>query len=447
MFSCAQTPTEQSTVVVSGKPVDFTIAAAKTINSVVHIRTEMLQKSTVWDLFYLDPFFDFFQKQPSMTYQSYGSGVILSKDGYIVTNNHVVEGAVKIIVTLNDKREYEAVTIGTDAKNDLALLKIDADDDIFPIQYGNSDNVKIGEWVLAVGNPYNLTSTVTAGIVSAKARNLNLLGNNTSISTFIQTDAAVNSGNSGGALVNVNGELIGINAAIASNTGSYAGYSFAIPVNIVKKVVSDLEKYGRVQHVDMGAVFEEIRGEKAKELHLSNVKGLLASKVASKKAADLAGIKNGDILLSINGKEVNSSSELKEILEQHLPGDIINCKILRNNKNENIKLTLQNMLGTTSVIKKDDKIAAAKLGAKLAPISEQIKSRFRIRYGLQVTDIEAGALKTAGVKDSFVITSVNGMSVASEDDIENILFNVEGNILIEGFYPSNGYIYKYKVLI
>ena len=250
LFSCTGRETEAqqpSHNYVRPAYVDLTPAAEHTVNTVVHINAEMLQKNSMWDNFFSDPFFNFFnfQAQPQV-YQAYGSGVILSTDGYIVTNNHVVENAQKITVTLNDQRKFQAEIIGTDVETDLALLKIDAKG-LDYIEYGNSDEVRLGEWVLAVGNPYNLNSTVTAGIVSAKARNLDILGKNTRVESFIQTDAAVNSGNSGGALVNIQGKLIGINAAIASNTGSYAGYSFAIPVNVVKKVVADLKQYGHVK--------------------------------------------------------------------------------------------------------------------------------------------------------------------------------------------------------
>ena len=268
---CAQQNTQSnSSSYGGGGYVDLTQAAAKTINTVVHINAEMMQKHSMWDNFFQDPFFSFFNIQPQQQlYQAYGSGVIIDKDGYIVTNNHVVEGAIKITVTFNDKRKYEATLVGADPLCDLALLKINASD-LEAIQYGNSDNIQIGEWVLAVGNPYNLNSTVTAGIISAKTRNLNILGGNTSVESFIQTDAAVNSGNSGGALVNAQGKLIGINAAIASNTGSYAGYSFAIPVNMVKKIVEDLKNHGRVQRVNIGASFIEIDEVKAEELKLEN---------------------------------------------------------------------------------------------------------------------------------------------------------------------------------
>ncbi|MDR2408284.1 MAG: trypsin-like peptidase domain-containing protein [Bacteroidales bacterium] len=426
-------------------PVDFTYAAENTINAVIHISAEMQQKSSLFDLFFQDPFLNFFGQPQTRVYQAYGSGVILSSDGYIITNNHVVEGATKIKVTLNDKRTFEAAIVGTDEKNDLALLKVEAKN-LHNIKYGNSDEVRLGEWVLAVGNPYNLTSTVTAGIVSAKARNLNILGGNTSVSSFIQTDAAVNSGNSGGALVNTAGELIGINAAIASNTGSFAGYSFAIPVNIVKKVVDDLMKYGRVQRVFFGASFSEMDGSKAENLHLNNAKGIQVFKIEPNKSADNAGIKEGDILLSINKHEVNSFSELKEILDQHIPGDVIVCKIIREQKELEIKVTLKNIIGTTDIIRKGDKVALQKLGIEVEPISDQIKARYRVNNGLHVTKIKDGLLKAAGIQNDFVITAIDKRSVATENDIERILEDKEGIIRIEGFYP-NGYVYGYNIIM
>ena len=457
LTSCAQTtndnqqPTTKNTNNRS-KPVDFTYAAENTINAVVHISAEMQHKSSVYDLFFgnsdlffgNNPLWDLFGQPQTHTYQAYGSGVIITEDGYIVTNNHVVEGATKITVTSNDKREYEAEIIGTDEKNDLALLKVKASG-LHTISYGNSDDVRIGEWVLAVGNPFNLTSTVTAGIVSAKARNLNILGGNTSVSSFIQTDAAVNSGNSGGALVNIDGELIGVNAAIASNTGSFAGYSFAIPVNIVKKVVNDLKKYGRVQRVSFGASFSEMDAKKADEMHLNNAKGIQFSKIEPDRAADKAGIKEGDILLAIDGHEVNSSSELKEILEQHVPGNVVSCRLIRSQKEYDTKVTLKNVQGTTNIIRKEDKVALSKLRIEVEPINEQVKARYRVKNGLLITKIHNGLLKSAGVKDDFVITSIDKRSVAVEDDIEKILSDKEGNTLIEGFYLSGYKSYYYVV--
>jgi Do/DeqQ family serine protease len=441
----ASSSTENTKAVVAGNPVDFTYAAENTINAVVHIQTEMQQKGSMFDFFFQDPIFDFFGQSQKRVYQAYGSGVILTQDGYIVTNNHVVEEAIDVTVTLNDKQTFKATVIGADEKNDLALLKINATN-LQGIQYGNSDNVRIGEWVLAVGNPYNLTSTVTAGIVSAKARNLNILGGEASVSSFIQTDAVVNSGNSGGALVNIAGELIGINAAIASNTGSFVGYSFAIPVNIVKKVVQDLMKYGRVQHVFFGASFAEMNGEKANEMHLNNTRGIQVFKIEPDKTADKAGIKEGDVLLAINQHKVNSFPELQEILEQHIPGDVVVCKLVREQKEYELKVTLKNIKGTTDIIRKEDKIALEKLGIEVEPINEQIKMRYRVTNGLRITKLKDGLLKRAGVQVDFILTAIDKRPLIEENDIERMIGDKEGNVLIEGFYP-NGFIYKYNVIM
>ena len=421
---------------------NFTYAAENSINAVVHISSEMEQKHSTWDLFFQDPFFNFFNTQPqTQVYQAYGSGVIIDGSGYIVTNNHVVEGANKVTITLNDKREYSAQIVGTDKQNDLALLKIEANN-LQTIPYGNSDEVRIGEWVLAVGNPFNLTSTVTAGIVSAKARNLNMLSENNQVSFYIQTDAAVNSGNSGGALVNVKGELIGINAAIASNTGSYTGYSFAIPVNIVKKVVNDLKLYGRTQRVSIGASFMELNA-KTENFDNQPIKGLQVFKVEDGMAAQQAGIKENDILQKVNGKEVNSYSELKEILEQHIPGDKVNCEINRNGKIMKMNVVLKNKKGTTEIIRNNSNIALFVLGVKVEPVDNQLKSRYRIKGGLRVMQLNKGLLKDAGVKEGFVITAIDKQSVMKEQDIDNILGDKEGDVLIEGFYPGNGFSYMY----
>ncbi len=444
LFSCKGSAQSPSTAAVGY--VDLTAAAEHTVNTVVHINAEMEQKSSMWDSFFSDPFFNFFNyKAQPQVYQAYGSGVILSEDGYVVTNNHVVENARKVTVTLNDRRKFEAVIIGTDAETDLALLKIEARQLDFAA-YGNSDEVRIGEWVLAVGNPYNLNSTVTAGVVSAKARNLNILGKGSKVEAFIQTDAAVNSGNSGGALVNAKGELIGINAAIASNTGSYEGYSFAIPVNIVKKVVRDLKNYGRVQHVHIGATFEEMRAETAEELGLKEVKGLLVAWLEENGSLEEAGCEKGDIILRINNQEVNSVSELQEILEQKLPGDKIKMTILRQNKEKLLSVTLKNHKGTTAILTADDLDVLDLLGADLNPVSEQVKARYRIQNGVSVTNLKDGLLKKAGIQEGFTILSVDKTAVSSKEEIKQILKDKKGNVQIEGFYP-NGFLYYYNIVL
>lgn len=334
--------------------VDLTSAAEQSVHAVVHIKTTFLYRTSGWDDFFSGSFWeDFFNfSSPFGTHEQQvmgaGSGVIISADGYIVTNNHVVENAQDITVTLNDKREFPATIVGTDPQTDLALIKIECDG-LPTLTFGNSDQVRIGEWVLAVGNPFNLTSTVTAGIVSAKARNLDILGENTSIESFIQTDAAVNQGNSGGALVNASGELIGINSAIASHTGYYTGYSFAIPSNIARKVVEDLKEYGMVQRAVLAVTIQEVDNNVAQELNLSQVKGVCITSVADDGAAYRAGLQQYDVITSINGAEVNSVSELREVMAQYSPGDRVEVAYLRNGSSHKTPLTLLNSEGTTQL--------------------------------------------------------------------------------------------------
>ncbi len=334
--------------------VDLTSAAEQSVHAVVHIKTTFLYRTSVWDDFFSGSFWeDFFNfSSPFGSYEQQvmgaGSGVIISPDGYIVTNNHVVENSQDVVVTLNDKREFPATIIGTDPQTDLALIKIECDG-LPTLTFGNSDQVRIGEWVLAVGNPFNLTSTVTAGIVSAKARNLDILGENTSIESFIQTDAAVNQGNSGGALVNASGELIGINSAIASHTGYFTGYSFAIPSNIARKVVADLKEYGMVQRAVLAVTIQEVDNNVAQELNLPQVKGVCITSVADDGAAYRAGLQQYDVITSINGAEVNSVSELREVLAQYSPGDRVEVAYLRNGSSHKTLLTLLNSEGTTQL--------------------------------------------------------------------------------------------------
>ncbi|HOI33156.1 MAG TPA: trypsin-like peptidase domain-containing protein, partial [Bacteroidales bacterium] len=310
--------------------IDFIDAAEKTVNAVVHIRTEIIRRSATYDDFF-GSLRDYFYGNPHSTPSrrslvGFGSGVVLSADGYIVTNNHVVEGADKIEVTFNDKRKMNATIIGTDPSTDLALIKVDADQ-LEYLEFGNSDDVRIGEWVLAVGNPFNLTSTVTAGIVSAKARNINILGNRSSIESFIQTDAVINRGNSGGALVNNQGELIGINAAIASHTGVYEGYSFAIPANIVRKVVDDLIRYGEPQRAYLGVEIREMTFELAEELEMKAIKGVYVAGTMENGGAAEAGIMAGDVILDVDDLEVNTLSQLLEVVGQHRPGDEVEVSV------------------------------------------------------------------------------------------------------------------------
>jgi len=422
--------------------VDFVNAAALSVHAVVHITTEYQQKNSIYDDFYggaLDPW-GFFNN-PNFQYKqepikASGSGVILSDDGYIVTNNHVVQDASSIEVTLNDKRTYDAKIIGTDPGTDLALIKIDEKELPF-LAYGNSDSVKVGEWVLAVGNPFNLTSTVTAGIISAKARNLNILGKNSSIESFLQTDAAVNPGNSGGALVNTSGQLIGINAAIASNTGSYLGYSFAIPVNIVKKVVEDFLQFGEIQRAYLGVSFEEIDSKLAKEKGLSKVKGIYVTSVVENGSAKEVGIKIGDVITKIGASEVNSSSELQEAIITHRPGDKVVVSYTSNGEEKDVTVTLKNQDGGTGIVKKDESSVVSLLGATFENISTDDMRNLGLNYGIKISKLDAGLLRNAGIREGFIITSVDKKPIKSKEDLVTALKDKKGGVLIEGFY-SNG---------
>jgi Do/DeqQ family serine protease len=416
---------------------DFTTAAEKTVHGVVHIRSEFTARTGGYNDFFA-PFRDFFGDPygGSNTYSGFGSGVIISNEGYIVTNNHVVDGAGNVNVTLNDNREFEATIIGTDPSTDLALLKIDAENTPF-ISFGNSDAVKIGEWVLAVGNPFNLTSTVTAGIVSAKARNINILGTPGAIESFIQTDAAVNMGNSGGALVNMNGELIGVNAAIASNTGSYAGYSFAIPVNIVKKVVDDLLNFGMVQRAYLGVTIREVDSKLVREKELDVANGVYIESVTETGGARDSGIKEGDVIVSVDNHSVKTNAELLEIIGQHNPGDIVSVLVHRNGNDQNFQVELRNQQGSTSIEKKGDDFYMSDLGATLEQVPDEDIRNLRITSGLKVVELQDGMLKKGGVQKGFIILKINGIKIVSKQDVDYALSNISSGIIrIEGIYPN-----------
>lgn len=431
----------------SSAPIDFTQAAEKSVHAVVHIQTEFERKNSVWDDFFggnWEDLFDFgFQRKDKYPITASGSGVIISEDGYIVTNNHVVEDANRITVTLNDKREYEGTIVGTDKVTDLALIKIN-DSNLPYLTFGNSDNVKIGEWVLAVGNPFNLTSTVTAGIVSAKARNLSILGGNSTIESFIQTDAAVNRGNSGGALVNTSGELIGINSAIASGNGYYTGYSFAIPSNIAKKVVGDLKTYGKVQYAYLGINIVEIDASKAEELGLDEIKGIYIGSVQDGSAAEKSGIKAGDILRAIDGFETNSMSEVREILAQRSPGDIVKAKILRNSQIIYLDVELLNNTGNTEVATGYSADIENLFNATFSDLSKADLSKYKIDGGVKVVTISQGALKNSGIKEGFIITGVNHTTVNSVEDMRQaVAENDSEYITLIGFYSNKYSQYSY----
>lgn len=413
---------------------DFVDAAELSMHAVVHIKTELRIRNNTYDEF----FYEFFGRPYNKRGQpivATGSGVIITADGYIVTNNHVVQNADRLDVTLNDKRTYEAEIVGTDPSTDLALVKIDAENLPFLI-YGNSDALKVGEWVLAVGNPFNLTSTVTAGIVSAKARYINILGSNSAIESFIQTDAAVNRGNSGGALVNTRGELVGINAAIASNTGSYTGYSFAIPVNIVRKVVNDFIYYGEIQRAYIGVTIRDIDSRLADNLALDNLNGVYVVSVFENSSANDADIRSEDIILKIDEIEINSVSRLLETIGQHNPGDRVDITVTRNGKILKKELLLKNRENSYTIISNENVGLNEALGAKFENISENEKVDLGLDYGMKIIELKRGKLLNKGVKEGFILTEIDKMPVRSFEDIKNAVKGKQGGILIEGIYPN-----------
>jgi serine protease Do len=419
---------------------DFETAAAISIHAVVHVKTEFQRRSSVYD-----DFFDFFNNGQPFRGQmnpmtAYGSGVIVSPDGYIVTNNHVVQDADNITITMNDKRVFKASLIGSDPSTDLALIKIEEQNLPF-LTYGNSDDVKIGQWVLAVGNPFNLTSTVTAGIVSAKARDINILGSQGAIESFIQTDAAVNPGNSGGALVNIKGELIGINAAIASGTGNYVGYSFAIPVNIVKKVVDDYMKYGKIQRAYLGISYNEIDNEFAKDKGLQITQGIYVEDLVEGGAAAQSGIRKADVIVKIENSPVNTKSEMLEVIGQHNPGDKISLGIIRDGKEISVPVTLQSEGGTLAVIK-DGKIIIH--GATFQRASSDELKRFKIQDGFKIVRLDNGLLKSAGIKEGFIVIAIDRQMISSTQELKDALTSKKGGVLVEGVYP-NGLIAYYGI--
>ncbi|MGM9819985.1 MAG: trypsin-like peptidase domain-containing protein [Candidatus Onthomorpha sp.] len=425
--------------------LDFTFAAEKTVHGVVHIQCE----TTIQSVFY-DDFFSFLlpPQTRERSYQTSGSGVIISEDGYIITNNHVVQDAETINVVLNDKRSFVARLIGNDPSSDLAVIKIDADG-LEPLEFGNSDEVKIGEWVLAVGNPFNLTSTVTAGIVSAKARNINILGNkmsNAPIESFIQTDAAVNPGNSGGALVNLKGELVGINTAIASSTGSYTGYSFAIPSNIVRKVTSDLIQYGVTQKANMGVHFAEMDSKLAEVKGIKSVRGIYIGYVIKDGAADKAGIKDGDIITSIDGKNVNSNAEFNEVLAQHSPGDVVKVEIERDGKLLYFDVKLFNSMGNTDIIRNDTEATEQILGGSFREVNEKEKQQYGISKGVVIEKAGKSPFARLGIKNGFIITSIDKKVNISIEDIRQ-LEKKKGKLIVEGFYPNDSRTYYFVLVL
>ena len=422
--------------------VDFTVAAEMSVHSVVNVKTTFVSQNNQNQYFY-DPFRGFFGQRPPQQREPQtgsGSGVIISEDGYIVTNNHVIDGAEKIEITLNDKRNYTAEVIGKDPTTDLALIKIKETELPF-MAYGNSDNVKIGEWVLAVGNPFNLTSTVTAGIISAKARNINIIENDPSkglnpIESYLQTDAAVNPGNSGGALVNGKGDLIGINSAIASNTGSYTGYSFAIPVNIARKVVAELCEFGEVQRAFIGVSMHDLDAKLAKEKNISEIKGVFVNGLTSGGSGEEGGIQEGDVITKIADVIVNNVPELQEQINRYRPGDKINVTLKRNNQVKIMGLILKNKNGTVGVVERPKVEVVSSLGAVVEPLNSTDIKKLNIENGIRISKLNAGKLLSAGIKEGFIITNIDKKKVNSVEDIKTALESKKGGVLIEGIYPN-----------
>ena len=435
---------------------DFTVAAELSVHAVVHVKTKTPIKQQQFGGFQNDPFFEYFfgrpqeqQSQPKEApmQEGVGSGVIISNDGYIVTNNHVIEGSSEIEVTLNDKRTFNAKLIGTDPGTDIALIKIEAEK-LPVIIFGNPDSLKVGEWVLAVGNPFNLTSTVTAGIVSAKARNINIINSQMKIESFIQTDAAVNPGNSGGALVNTHGELVGINTAIASQTGTYAGYSFAIPVSIVQKVVSDLRQYGVAQRAILGVEIRDIDSQLAKNKKLKTLEGAYVNKVNDESAAKSAGVKEGDIINNVNGVQVKSSTELQEQIGRYRPGDKISITVTRDNSEEKLKVELKNRQGNTSVVSSQNSTEV--LGATFKDVDAKIKEKLQLDYGIEIKSLSKGKLADQGLKPGFIILKINNQPIKTVQDVQSA-FDAEINngqqekvLYIAGVY-ANGKVTYYAV--
>lgn len=423
----------------SGEPLDFTQAAEATVHSVVHIRTETASQQVY------NPWFDAFGQGMPRTQESSGSGVIISEDGYVVTNNHVIEGAEKITMTLNDNRTYTAEVIGADPSFDLALLKIDTDGLPF-MSFGNSDDVRVGEWVLAVGNPFNLTSTVTAGIVSAKARNIQLLDYDPSqsifpVESFIQTDAAVNPGNSGGALVNTRGELIGINTAIASQTGSYSGYSFAVPSSIVSKVTRDLLDYGDVKRAYIGVSISDINQQTADEHGISDLEGVYIRGLVPGGAAADVGMEEGDIIKKVGDKIVSTVTELQERISTYRPGDEIDILVKRDNKLLSFDVKVRDRDGNTTIVPKFEAEKAESLGAIFEEVEGSELSRLKIEAGVRLKKDEGGKFRRAGIKDGFIITRIDKKVISKPEDVTALLDAKEGGVLIEGIYPNGTVAY------
>ncbi len=414
----------------SSAPTNFIESAEIVTPAVVNIRALMETGNGIWG-------------GGAMTGSS-GSGVIMSPDGYIVTNHHVVEKSNDIKVTLADKRTYKAKVIGTDLSTDLALLKIEEADLPF-IVFGNSDSVRVGEWVLAVGNPFNLESTVTAGIVSAKGRNINILGGGASIESFIQTDAAVNPGNSGGALVNTAGELIGINTAIITESGSYEGYSFAIPSNLVQKIIRDLREFGVVQRAYLGVGIQDLDSEISREIGLPNAEGVLVNRIAKSGAASDAGLEEGDVIIGLNSTRVKSTSQLQEYIGRYRPGDRVALEYWRKGKKNRISIVLKDGNNSTLIAKAKGDELEEELGFVIRDLSGEERRKIRIKGGAIVSVIKRGSIVSqTNMQPGFVITSVNGDRVSNVIEAVDAIKNAYNSLTLDGYYEGEPDLYSYR---
>ncbi|MFW6103590.1 MAG: Do family serine endopeptidase [Bacteroidota bacterium] len=443
--------------------INFTEVAEKVMPAVVHIKSTRLQSTQPgrYRRELPDPFRDFFkddwfrhffgppfeipepeQHGPQPRVGS-GSGVIISEEGYIVTNNHVIENSDDIEVTLNDNRVFKARVVGIDPTTDIGLVQIKADD-LTTIPLANSDEIKVGEWVLAVGNPFNLNSTVTAGIISAKARNINIFQDRSAIESFLQTDAAINPGNSGGALVNLQGGLVGINTAIASPTGAYAGYGFAVPSNLVDKVVQDLLRYGTVQRGFLGVLIRGVDGNLAREKDLEVTQGVYVDSLMENSAAGDAGIKPGDVILEVNGQSVKSSGKLLEIIGQKRPGDKVTLLVNRFGEKMEFEVTLRNQEGETRMVEKEEKAILDILGVNVEKIDRKTARKLDIPGGVKITRLYPGKLKSqTDIREGFIITKVNEQEVTNVDDFVELLEDKKGGVMLEGVYEDYPGTYYY----
>jgi len=436
--------------------VNFNYAAEKVMPAVVHIKakqTRNVKKYSPYPDIFRDFFgddifrrffgpspFDYYYREETIPeiYESSGSGVIIKSNGYIITNNHVINNANEIEVTLYNNKIYKAEIIGTDYSTDLAILKIDEKDLPFAL-FGNSDEVKVGDWVLAVGNPFNLNSTVTAGIISAKGRSIHIFNDKNAIESFLQTDAAINPGNSGGALVNLKGEVIGINTAIASPTGAFAGYGFAIPSNIAQKVVEDILKYGYVQRGTLGIIFKDVDGNLARERNLSVTVGVYIENFEYNSPAEKAGLKKGDVIIEINNNNIKNSAELNELLSRYKPGDVIKIVVNRNGKNYifNVELKDKNKQEINYEI-------LTMLGIEVENINPNTAKKLGISGGIKITKLYDGKIKrNTDIKPGFIIIKVNSENVKNVEDFISKLSNAKGGILLEGIYENRSGIYYY----